>query len=359
MAETTTVTLSSQALDYPIHVGRGLLAQAGQFLSGTERIFVVTDRIVGNLYLKTLQKALAKFEVNSIQIEGGEAHKTLDTLSALYKAAFSFGLKRNDIVIALGGGIIGDITGLLAATYLRGLPFVQIPTTLLAQVDASVGGKVAVNYEHLKNMIGTFYHPKAVLIDVDTLKTLPPRELNCGMAEVIKYGLIEKSVPGVTPDLLFPMLSGELDAVISRCCQLKAAVVSADPEERLGIREILNLGHTFAHAYETLSQGDIPHGEAVAIGCVKAFETANALEQISTEDVAQLRTYFKQYHLPVSPPPGFSADDVLKCMQRDKKVQQSGTLRLVLPFDSIGQVRIQNNIDPNLIRTVLIQTQAG
>jgi 3-dehydroquinate synthase len=227
---------------------------------------------------------------------------------------------------------------------------VQIPTTLLAQVDASVGGKVAVNYEHLKNMIGTFYHPKMVLIDVDTLDSLPPREFNCGMAEVVKYGLIEKSVPGFTGESV--LSSNNLEQTITLCCQLKAAVVAADPEERLGIREILNLGHTFAHAYESLSQGDIPHGEAVAIGCVQAFKTAHALGQISAEDVAQVRLYFEQHHLPINPP-DFSADDIISCMQRDKKVQQSGNLRLVLPWGSIGQVRVQDNVDANLIKTVL------
>jgi len=345
MAATTSV------MDYPIHVGRGILAQAGQLLPKAERIFIVTDKTVGDLYLKTLEKALASVDVESIQIKADEAHKTLETMSFLYQAAFSAGLKRTDVVIALGGGIIGDITGFFAATYLRGLPFVQIPTTLLAQVDASVGGKVAVNYEHLKNMIGTFYHPKMVLIDVDTLDSLPPREFNCGMAEVVKYGLIEKSVPGFMGESV--LSSNNLEWTITRCCQLKAAVVAADPEERLGIREILNLGHTFAHAYESLSQGDIPHGEAVAIGCVQVFETAHALGQISAEDVAQVHLYFEQHHLPVTPPSGFSADDIVLCMQRDKKVRQSGNLRLVLPWGTIGQVRVQDNIDVSLIKTVL------
>lgn len=209
MAERADVTLQASSQAYPIWVGSGLLQKIAEYLKEScpqvGKVLVVTDQHVAPLYLSTLTASLQDngIQVSQAVIESGEDHKTMETMASLYDAAFQAELKRSDAVIALGGGIVGDITGFLAATYLRGVPFVQVPTTLLAQVDASVGGKVAVNYRDLKNIIGAFYHPKAVIIDTDTLKTLPPKVFSEGMAEVIKYGLIERSVPGLNRQRFF------------------------------------------------------------------------------------------------------------------------------------------------------------
>jgi 3-dehydroquinate synthase len=371
MASRTSVTLHAEAYSYPIIVGAGLLAQAGSFmrevLPQAQKVLIVTEPHLAEYFGSELENSLtpAGFTCHEIAlIEGGEAHKTQATIQTLYEKAHAFGLKRQDVVIAFGGGIIGDMTGFFAATFLRGVPFIQIPTTLLAQVDASVGGKVGINWHDLKNYIGAFYHPAGVLIDTATLAKLPAETFACGMAEVIKTSLLEYSVPNVTIETpLFETLGQnmetlqqhpeQLEPIIRRCCDLKAAVVSADPEERRGIREMLNLGHTFGHAYETLSQGEIAHGEAVSMGMVKAFTLAQQLGQIDEAAVSQVTELLQRAGLPIAPPKPFAPEEILRIMGQDKKVLVSDTLRLVLPYERLGQVRIQKDMTSDMVRTVL------
>jgi 3-dehydroquinate synthase len=368
MVERTTVSLPALPHSYPIEIGAGLLAQLGTFvrkqLPQATRAFVITDSAVGPLYLPEAVKQLEAggFVVSSETIPPGESSKSLEMLSHLYRRAIELGLKRNDAVIALGGGIVGDLTGYFSATYQRGVAFIQVPTTLLAQVDSSIGGKVAINWDRLKNFVGCFYHPHGVLIDTQTLSTLPAREFCCGMAEVIKYSLLERSVPGYPPpDSFFSFLKAHnpttlktvLPSVILRCCTIKAAVVAADPEERHGIRELLNLGHTFAHAYETLSDGAIPHGEAVGMGIYKAFQVAALFQSVSNEDVLAIKSLLEAYHLPLEPFEPYPAEAVLDVMRRDKKANDDASLRLVLPTGSIGHATVQTRIKPAEILPVL------
>lgn len=370
MASSTVVQLKSKPHAYTITIGQGLLAQAGhyvqQWIPNAGRILVVSDTMVWPRFGQTVTQALelSGFMVKSVLLAPGEAHKTLDSLTQLYDEAMNFSLKRRDGVIALGGGIIGDMTGFFAATYQRGVPFVQVPTTLLAQVDASVGGKAGINWRHLKNYVGAFNHPNGVLIDTDTLQSLPSETFACGMAEVIKYACLEESVPDFHADTpLIQLLESHIDTlrqspqllepVILRCCQLKAAVVQADPEERQGIREILNLGHTFGHAYETLSEGVIPHGYAVSMGMINAFALAAHLNQLEPQDLHRISGLLQRAGLPIEPPEAFSPDAVIAVMQQDKKTETQGALRLVLPYQRLGLVRVQSDVPPEAVRTVL------
>ncbi len=363
----TTVTITEAAHAYPIIAGERLLSRLGDILletlPDTRKVFIVTDENVAPIYLNLVRRALEKagLETYHALLPAGEQAKTLDSITMLYDEALAAVLKRKDLILALGGGIVGDITGFFAATYLRGVPFVQVPTTLLAQVDASVGGKVAVNWKSLKNMIGAFYHPHAVLIDTYTLDSLPKRELAGGMAEVIKYGCIEKSIPQAAPgpSIMSMLLQAEgphelaMDTLVIRCCELKAAVVQADPQERFGVREILNLGHTFAHAYETLSQGAINHGEAVSIGMVKAFCLAALQNAIPTESVNTLVGLLERYNLPVESPVPYTKSEILDIMQTDKKMVNPGEYRLVLPYDEMGYVHVLDSVPEANILSVL------
>lgn len=368
MASRIGINLKESSLFYPVFVGEKLLQQTGEIvrdiLPRSRSAFVVTDSNVAPFYLAPVIESLqeAEFAVFTEIIVPGEVSKTVSTLGALYDKALYFSLKRSDVVVALGGGVVGDIAGYLAASYQRGVPFIQVPTTLLAQVDASIGGKVAINWRHLKNLIGAFHHPKAVLADVSTLETLSPKEFACGMAEVVKYGLIEKSALENSGKAILLLLLEQrssssqslfLETLITKCCQIKAAVIEADPREALGIREILNLGHTFGHAYETLSQGAIPHGEAVSIGLVKAFLLAEQLEQIPSESVGHVKGFLQRFGLPVEPPAAFPAEAVLAAMHQDKKTIQKSALRLVLPHETLGKVQVYNNVPDEAVRAVL------
>ncbi len=367
MASVTTVSIPTKPLSYPIVVGANTLAHAGAFVTQQQprakKALVICDATIAQRYLGTLAQSIQQqgLQVYTEIIQGSEANKTLDTVENLYDVALACNIKRSDVIIALGGGITGDLTGYFAATYLRGVPFIQVPTTLLAQVDASVGGKVAINWRNLKNLIGAFYQPVGVLIDTETLETLPPRIYRCGMAEVIKYGLLEQSVPGWKPErsLLSMLQSGargpmmDMGVIITRCCEIKAAVVQADPEERQGIREMLNLGHTFGHAYETLSEGRIPHGEAVAMGMVNAFDLSASMGMIDSKAVQLVKDLLEAYGLPIAPPIRFAPEDVLEIMRHDKKTTQQGMLRLVLPREIPGLVKIQDNMPEAMVLPVL------
>jgi 3-dehydroquinate synthase len=329
---------------YPILIDGGLLSRAEEILPflRTPRIALVTNTTVAPLYMDGFTQALEKVGVGvtPIILPDGEAYKTWESLNLIYDVLLSTRCDRSTTIVALGGGVIGDLAGFAAATYQRGVPFIQIPTTLLSQVDSSVGGKTGINHPRGKNMVGAFWQPKLVLADTDTLKTLPDRELSAGMAEVIKYGLIrdlpflnwlEANMDGLMAR------DGELLAyAIERSCINKAEVVAADEYEtaKEGGRALLNLGHTFGHAIETgMGYGEWLHGEAVAAGTMIAVELSRRLGWLSVADVGRVRTLLLRAGLPVKGA-DLGAARYLELMSHDKKVI-AGSLRLVL-LKSLG-----------------------
>jgi 3-dehydroquinate synthase len=306
-----------------------------------KKVLIVTNTTVGPLYLETLRRTLetAGVAVGEVILPDGEQFKNWDTLNQIFDALLSSHCERGTTLIALGGGVVGDMGGFAASCYQRGMPFIQIPTTLLAQVDSSVGGKTAINHPLGKNMIGAFYQPKLVLADISTLDTLADRELKAGIAEVIKYGLIrdepffcwlEEHI-----DSLLQRDSDTLAYAIERSCQNKAEVVAAD-ERETGERALLNLGHTFGHAIETgLGYGEWLHGEAIAAGTLMAAELSRRLGWLQSADVERIDRLFKRAGLPTHGPANLSTARYLELMQHDKKVQD-GKLRLVL-LHAIGK----------------------
>ena len=327
---------------YPIHIGGGLIDR-GDLVVGClrqKRVVIVTNDVVGPLYLERLQTALTAVGVESraVVLPDGEAHKDWDSLNRIFDALLSAHADRGTTLVALGGGVVGDITGFAAATYQRGVPFIQIPTTVLSQVDSSVGGKTAINHPLGKNMIGAFHQPRLVLADTGTLATLPDRELKAGLAEVIKYGLIrdpaffdwiERNIGN-----LLMRDSEALTYAIERSCRNKAEVVAADETEQ-GDRALLNLGHTFGHAIETgLGYGVWLHGEAIAAGMVMAADLSRRLGWLSDSDIARVRSLLERVELPVSGP-DLGGDRYLELMRHDKKVAD-GKLRLIL-LERIGK----------------------
>ncbi|GMR04757.1 MAG: 3-dehydroquinate synthase [Thermodesulfobacteriota bacterium] len=322
---------------YPIEIERGILDHVGERLveAGLEgRAAVVTNPLVGGLYNKRLLSSLKKagFDAFTITIPDGEEYKTLSEASKIYDALIEHRMERSSPVVALGGGVIGDITGFAAATYLRGVPYVQVPTTLLAQVDSSVGGKTAVNHKKGKNLIGSFYQPAAVYIDPDVLNTLDERDVRSGMSEVVKYGVIRDAeffrfLEANAENLL--KLKDEILTAIKRSCEIKAEVVSADEREETGVRAVLNFGHTFGHAIETLSgYGTFKHGEAVSIGMVMAAALSVRLGLCEAELGDRLQVLLASLGLPVKPP-ALNAASIIEALRHDKKVA-SGRLRFVL-----------------------------
>jgi 3-dehydroquinate synthase len=330
-----TLRLELGARSYPIYVGSGLLVGAELFarhIAGG-RVAIVTNETVGPLYLERVRGHFAGREAVVVTLPDGEQYKTLDILNRIFDALLSARCDRRTTIVALGGGVVGDMAGFAAATYQRGVPFVQVPTTLLSQVDSSVGGKTGVNHPLGKNMIGAFYQPQAVIIDTDTLNTLPDRELSAGLSEIIKYGLIGD--PG-----FFAWLEENLDALlrrdpaalaqaIERSCRNKADVVAAD-ETEAGVRATLNLGHTFGHAIETgMGYGAWLHGEAVAAGMVMAADLSQRLGWLSAADLARTEKLVRRARLPVRAPASLSPARLLELMAVDKKVLD-GRMRLVL-----------------------------
>ena len=332
--QTLNVALGERA--YPIHIGRGLLGRADLILPHlkTKRVAIVTNVVVGPLYLERLRSGLEQAGVRTaaVVLPDGEAHKDWETLNRIFDMLLAERCERSTTLVALGGGVVGDMGGFAASCYQRGMPFIQVPTTLLSQVDSSVGGKTAINHPLGKNMIGAFYQPRLVLADIDTLDTLPDRELSAGLAEVIKYGLIR--VPEFLVWLeanLDRLLARDTEALawaIERSCRNKAEVVAADETEQ-GERALLNLGHTFGHAIETgLGYGEWLHGEAVAAGTMMAAELSRRLGWLQDEDIERIATLFARAHLPVWGPK-LGASRYLELMAHDKKVE-AGKLRLVL-----------------------------
>ena len=343
---------------YPVYIGRDLLNDS-QLLSGHidgSQVVVVSNETVAPLYVDRVLAAVGDRKlVTQVVLPDGEEYKTQEVLSEIFDTVMAENHNRSTTFIALGGGVVGDITGFAAACYQRGVNFIQLPTTLLAQVDSSVGGKTAVNHPRGKNMIGAFYQPRAVLIDINTLHTLPPREFAAGLAEVIKYGLIRDASFYRWLQEQMPRLLAREEAVlaeaIERSCATKAAVVAADERES-GVRAILNLGHTFGHAIETgQGYGQWLHGEAVATGMLLAMQLSANRGWLTTAEVEDFRALLRDIHLPVSPPADMSAGDFLTLMARDKKVID-GRLRLVL-LKAVGEAVVVDDVSEQELRDLL------
>lgn len=342
---------------YPIHIGPGLLDQPELLrphLPG-QQVLVISNTTVAPLYLDRVRAALTGLRHEVLILPDGEQYKTLATLDAVFTALLNHRFARDCTLVALGGGVIGDMVGFAAACYQRGVHFVQIPTTLLAQVDSSVGGKTAVNHPLGKNMIGAFYQPGGVLADTDTLGTLPDRELRAGLAEVIKYGLI-RDLPFLewleaNIGHLLARDAAALTEAIERSCRNKAEIVALD-ERETGERALLNLGHTFGHAIETgMGYGEWLHGEAVAVGMCLAADLSMRLGWLAADGAERVRALLARAGLPLAPPAQLTADDFLRLMAVDKKVKE-GQLRLVL-LRSLGRATLVSGVDPHILRSTL------
>ncbi|WP_054286903.1 3-dehydroquinate synthase [Gulbenkiania mobilis] len=343
---------------YPIHIGRHLLTRTDLLCPHLpiHDAVIVTNTTVAPLYLAPLQSALEAngVRVTPVILPDGEAYKTSETLNLIYDALLQRRCERKTTLIALGGGVVGDMTGFAAATYQRGAPFIQIPTTLLAQVDSSVGGKTAINHPLGKNMIGAFYQPRVVLADLALLDTLPERELSAGLAEVIKYGLLGNAEFFQWLETHMPALRtrdmGALQEAVRVACRMKADIVAAD-ERETGQRALLNLGHTFGHAIEAgLGYGAWLHGEAVAAGMVLAAETSAALGWLSPREVDRITALIAAAGLPVTAP-DLGVNTWLELMAHDKKVE-AGKLRFVL-LHGIGDARIESGVPTSVLEAVL------
>ena len=344
-----TVALGDRA--YPIHIGQGIFDRSELLLPHLRqpKVAVVSNVTVAPLYLRRLCASLTRagVDVAEIILPDGEQYKTWQTLNAIFDVLLERRCERSTTLLALGGGVVGDMTGFAAACYQRGMPFIQVPTTLLSQVDSSIGGKTAINHPLGKNMIGAFYQPRLVLADTELLDTLPDRELKAGLAEVIKYGLI-RDLPFLewleaNIERLLVRDPQALAYAIRRSCENKAEVVVADEHEN-GERALLNVGHTFGHAIETgMGYGEWLHGEAVAAGVMMAAELSCRLGWLGESDVARIEALFKRAGLPVYGP-ALGADRYLELMQHDKKVQ-GGKLRLVL-FRRIAQAVVSDAAVP-------------
>ena len=342
---------------YSIYIGKGILHRLGGILrdlSPGEKVLVVTDPTAGYHYTEQVLSSLrqAGKKAYAATIDGGEECKTLATVSYLYDRAVELGLDRKSAWVALGGGVVGDITGLAAATYMRGAPFFQVPTTLLAQVDSSVGGKVAVNHPKGKNMIGAFYQPIGVLADVALLNTLAQREIRSGLAEVIKYGVIMSGEFFTwLEDNMDRILAGDATAlihIVEQSCRIKALVVEEDEREN-GRRAILNYGHTIGHAIESLwGYGRYTHGEGVSIGMVAAAELAVSLGIFPAAGLMRIVELLRRVGLPVAIPPQTAPESLIDSLLRDKKTVD-GQLTFILPAD-IGAVVINNSLSPELVK---------
>jgi 3-dehydroquinate synthase len=348
---------------YPIHIGEHLLAQSELFLPhiAARQVAIVTNETIAPLYLQRLQTTLAGFELTCIVLPDGEAFKNWETLQLVFDGMLAAQHDRRTTVIALGGGVIGDMAGFAAACYQRGVDFIQVPTTLLSQVDSSVGGKTGINHPLGKNMVGAFYQPKAVIIDIATLATLPRRELSAGLAEVIKYGLIcDEPFLGWLEEHLPRLLELDVAVVteaIVRSCAAKARIVAADERES-GLRATLNLGHTFGHAIEThMGYGNWLHGEAVAAGTVMALEMSMRLGWLSMQERNRGIRLLHRAGLPVIPPDVMSAADFMAHMSVDKKVLD-GKIRLVL-LRALGEALVTGSYPAEILHATLVADYRG
>jgi 3-dehydroquinate synthase len=354
-----TVRVSLAARSYDIEIGQRLLTRAGDWIAARihfSHAVVITDANVQShaaSVVESLERRNAR--VSRAIVPAGESTKSVASADELWRLLLEFGADRKSVVVAVGGGVIGDLAGFVAATFARGLPFIQVPTTLLADVDSSVGGKVGVNLPGAKNMVGAFWQPRGVLIDTEVLTSLPEREYRSGLAEVVKYGVILDAE-------FFEFLEQHVDEIrrrdpqvlrhiIAACCRLKASVVEQDEREESGLRAVLNYGHTFCHAIEAVTDyGQFLHGEAVAIGMVCASRLAELLGRVPPELTARQVALLSNLGLPVALPE-LPPDELLAAMQRDKKVEH-GRLRFVLP-SRMGHVELVGGVDAVLARRAL------
>ncbi len=357
--EHTVVRVPLGPRSYDIFIGSGLLSTLGSFIAARCRLThaaVIADSNVTSYARRTVKELAASgAAVTSHVVPAGESSKSVANAERLWNELLEAGTDRKSVIVAVGGGVIGDLAGFVAATFARGLPFIQVPTTLLADVDSSVGGKVGVNLPHAKNMVGCFWQPSGVLIDIDALSTLPEREYRAGLAEVVKYGVI------LDADF-FSYLESQITAiqrrdatvlrqVVARCCQLKADVVEHDERETTGLRAVLNYGHTFCHAFETVAgYGELLHGEAVSIGMVCAGRLARLLGRIEESFERRQRALLDAFGLPVVVP-DLAVEALLAAMRHDKKVEH-GRLRFVLP-SRMGAVELVGDIDFELVRQAM------
>lgn len=352
--ETLKVDLGERS--YPIHIGLDLLGQRELLVPHlkSQQVCIVTNDTIAPLYLEKIKAILTDYKVITVILPDGEQYKSLETVSQIYDSLLEHSFSRSSTLIALGGGVIGDMTGFAAATYQRGVNFIQIPTTLLSQVDSAVGGKTGVNRPLGKNMVGAFYQPQCVISDISTLNTLDDRELKSGLAEVIKYGLINNFV-------FYSWLSENLKLLVQRdgeslkhailvSCAEKAKIVAADERED-GIRAILNFGHTFGHAIETaMGYGKWLHGEAVATGMVMAADLSWRMGLLTKADATAIKDLIAAVGLPTTPPP-ISKAQFLSLMCKDKKAEQ-GKLKLIL-LNAIGSATVRGNIPADSLSATL------
>lgn len=353
--KTLTVDLGDRS--YPIYIGASILTNPetwARHIKGRQ-VMIVSNETVAPLYLEQIRSALAAWQVDEVILPDGEQFKTLDVLNRIFDALLSRSHNRTTTLIALGGGVVGDMCGFAAACYQRGVDFIQVPTTLLSQVDSSVGGKTGVNHPLGKNMIGAFYQPNAVLIDTLTLNTLPARELSAGMAEVIKYGLIADQAfyRWILDNIsgLMAMDQELLATAIERSCACKARVVSQD-ETETGIRAILNFGHTFGHAIEAhQGYGSWLHGEAVGTGMLMAADLCKRMGTLAAGDLHTLRNLLASAGLPLAAPANMGVEDFLSRMKIDKKVMD-GRIRLVL-LNAIGEAFVTTDVSAELLEQTL------
>jgi 3-dehydroquinate synthase len=358
-----TLELDLGPRSYSIFIGQALLGRADLFDTGIggDQIMVVSNETVAPLYLEKVEKALGDRDIRAVILPDGEKFKTLAELTRILDALVGARFARDCTVVALGGGVVGDMAGFAAACYQRGVAHVQVPTTLLAQVDSSVGGKTGVNHPQGKNMIGAFHQPSCVIADIETLNTLPDRELGAGLGEVIKYGLLWDAeffhwLEAHMPELLARDRDC-LTTVIHRSCQIKAEMVSADETEG-GVRALLNLGHTFGHAIEAgLGFGTWLHGEAVAAGLCMAADLSARLGRIGSDDVKRVERLVERAKLPVRAPAQLSAERMLELMAVDKKIK-GGKLRIVL-LDAIGRAELEADYDRGALKETLEECRAA
>ena len=343
---------------YPIHVGSGVIAHAGDLIAetGARRAIVITNATVAAHWLAPLRKSIgaAGLACDVVLVPDGESHKNLATLNDVITRLLELRAERGSTLVALGGGVVGDLCGFAAGVYQRGTPFVQVPTTLLAQVDSSVGGKTAVNHPLGKNMIGVFWQPRSVLIDTDCLRSLPDRELGAGLAEVIKYGAIRDRAffdwLDASMQRLLARDSEALERAILRSCEIKAEIVARD-ERETGERALLNFGHTFGHAIETATgYSQWLHGEAVATGMVLAGRLSTLVTGLRGEDARRIESLVAHARLPVAPPP-IDVDRWLGLMSHDKKVQ-AGVMRFIL-LDALGSAVVRTGVPKEALASVL------
>jgi 3-dehydroquinate synthase len=363
---TETIRVELGTRSYDIEIGCGILPSLPAQLARRLRVqhaVIITDSNVQSFYGQAVQDALRAHGARAelLTIPAGELSKSVERAQGLWQALLDGGADRQTLVVAVGGGVVGDLAGFVAATYARGLRFVQVPTSLLAQVDSSVGGKVGVNLPTAKNMVGCFWQPRYVSIDIDTLETLPDGEYTAGLAEVVKYGAIRDeqffALLERHADAIRGREKGVLQRIVARCCQIKAEIVAADEREESGLRAILNYGHTFAHALEvTCGYGQLRHGEAVALGMQCAARLARLLGLFNQDSLMRQVQLCDSLGLPTRLPP-VDFDRLWSAMMRDKKAQQ-GTRRFLLPL-RLGHVEFVEGLDRETVRSAVMEVQGG